>query len=209
MTQQTVYNAKREKVADLDLPDAVFSQPVKGHVLHQVVKAQLNARRAGTASTKGRSEVRGGGKKPWRQKGTGRARAGTSRSPLWRGGGVVFGPKPRDYTQRVSKKLRRQALVMALSGKMRDNEVLIVDSLGLERIKTRDFVQTLNALGLAGKSCLVVYDGADELIEKSSRNVPRVKTLRSEGLNVYDILKYENVVLLRAAAEKLAARLGA
>jgi large subunit ribosomal protein L4 len=209
MAQVSVYNAKREKVADIDLPEEVFNHPVKQHLLHEVVCAQLNGRRAGTAATKGRAEVRGGGRKPWRQKGTGRARAGSTRSPLWRGGGVIFGPKPRDYSQRPPKKVRRQALVMALSAKAQGGQLTVVDSLGLERIKTKDFLGALAALGLEGKSCLVVSEGPDEVLEKSSRNVPRVKVLRREGLNVYDLLKYENLVLLRPAAEKLAEVLGA
>lgn len=209
MAQIAVYNIKREKVADIEMPEAVVNSPVKRHVLHEVVKAQLNNRRAGTASTKGRSEVSGGGKKPWRQKGTGRARAGSSRSPLWRGGGVIFGPKPRDYSQRPPKKVRRQALLMALSDKAQSGQLTVVESLGLERIKTKDFLGALGTLGLAGKKCLVVYEGADERLEKSSRNVPGVKAIRREGLNVYDILKYENLVLLRPAAEKLAEVLGA
>jgi large subunit ribosomal protein L4 len=209
MAQVSVYNVKREKVADIELPEALLGQLVKPHLLHEVVKAQLNNRRAGTASTKGRAEVRGGGKKPWRQKGTGRARAGSNRSPLWRGGGVVFGPKPRDYSQRPPKKVRRQALLMALSAKAQDEQLTIVDSLGLERIKTKDFLAILGSLGLAGKKCLVVYEGADPMLEKSSRNVPGVKAIRREGLNVYDILKYENLVLLQPAVEKLAALLGA
>jgi large subunit ribosomal protein L4 len=209
MPQVAVYNAKREKVADLELPESVFNHPVKQHVVHEVVKAQLNSRRAGTASTKGRAEVSGGGRKPWRQKGTGRARAGSNRSPLWRGGGVTFGPKPRDFSQRPPRKVRKQALMMALSVKAQEERLLVVDSLALERIKTKDFLAVLAALGLAGKSCLVVYEGADERLEKSSRNVPRVKALRREGLNVYDLLKYENLLLLRPAAEKLAEALGA
>ena len=209
MAQVAVYNAKREKVADIDLPEAVFNRPVKEHLLHEVVKAQLNKRRAGTASAKGRAEVRGGGKKPWRQKGTGRARSGSTRSPLWRGGGVVFGPKPRDYSQRVPRKVRQQALVMALSVKAQGGQLTVIDSLNLERIKTKDFLGALSNLGLAGKSCLVVYEGADERLEKSSRNVPGVKAIRREGLNVYDLLKYENLLLLRPAAEKLAEVLGA
>jgi large subunit ribosomal protein L4 len=209
MAQVSVYNVKRERVGEIELPESVVNHPIKIHVVHEVVKAQLNGRRAGTAAVKGRAEVSGGGKKPWRQKGTGRARSGSNRSPLWRGGGVIHGPQPRDYSQRPPKKVRRQALLMALSAKAQGEQLLVVDSLGLERIKTKDVVAALKALGLSGQSCLLVCEGADEVLEKSSRNLPKVKVIRREGLNPYDILKYENLVLLKPAAEKLAEVLGA
>jgi large subunit ribosomal protein L4 len=190
-----VFNLQREVTGQLELSDAIFGVPVKTHVLHEVVVYQLAKRRAGTAKTKGRSEIRGGGKKPWRQKGTGRARAGTSRSPIWRGGGTIHGPQPRDYEMRVPKKVRRQALKMALSQKVLDDGFKVIDLLKLDRIRTKDFVALLNRFEL-GKT-LVVLPEPDENIEKSARNIPNVKVLRSEGLNVYDLLNYHAVILSR------------
>jgi len=173
--------------------------------LHEVVIMQLANRRAGTASTKGRSEVRGGGAKPYRQKGTGRARAGTRSSPLWRGGGVVFGPRPRNYTYKVPKKVRRQALKMALTSKLQDNALIVVDKLDLETVKTKPFVEVMGAL--RAKAALIVTDQKLENLELSSRNVPNVKVVRSEGLNVYDILKFQHLILLEPSVKQLEGRL--
>jgi len=185
----------------LELSDAIFGVPVKSHVLHEVVIYQLAKRRSGTAKTKGRSEVRGGGKKPWRQKGTGRARAGTSRSPIWRGGGIIHGPQPRDYLMRIPKKVRRQALKMALSQKVLDAAFKVIDQFKLDRIRTKDFVELLDRFEL-GKT-LVVLPEHDEIIEKSARNIPNVKVLRSEGLNVYDLLNYHAVILSRECVGRI------
>ena len=196
-----VYNLNSEVTGQLELSDAIFGVPVKAHVLHEVVVYQLAKRRAGTAKTKGRSEVSGGGKKPWRQKGTGRARAGTSRSPLWRGGGTAHGPQPRDYEMKVPKKVRRLALKMALSQKVLDAGFKVIDSFKLEKIRTRDFVDLLDRFEL-GKT-LVVLPEHDEIIEKSARNIPNVKVLRSEGLNVYDLLNYHAVVLSRECVSRI------
>jgi large subunit ribosomal protein L4 len=201
-----VYNTKREVVGQLELNDAVFAVPVKPSVLHEVVLYQLAKRRAGTAKTKGRSEVSGGGKKPWRQKGTGRARAGTSRSPIWRGGGIVHGPQPRSYVQRVPKKVRRLALKMALTQKLLDSQLTILDQLALERIKTKDFAAVLKQFEL-GKTLVVLPEG-DEMVEKSARNIPAVKVLRSAGINVYDLLNYHSVLLTRATVDKIEEALG-
>jgi large subunit ribosomal protein L4 len=201
-----VFNVNRDVVGQMDLNADVFGVPVKPHVLHEVVLYQLAKRRAGTAKTKGRSEVRGGGKKPWRQKGTGRARAGTSRSPIWRGGGTIHGPVPRSYAFQVPKKVRRLALKMALSQKLLDQEMTIVDSLGLERIKTKDFASILNRFELA--KTLVVLPASDEIVEKSARNIPKVKVLRSEGLNVYDLMNYHHLLLTREAIQSIEERLG-
>jgi len=196
-----VFNLDSEVTGQLELSDAIFGVPVKSHVLHEVVIYQLAKRRSGTAKTKGRSEVRGGGKKPWRQKGTGRARAGTSRSPIWRGGGIIHGPQPRDYEMRIPKKVRRLALKMALSQKVLDAAFKVIDQFKLDRIRTKDFVELLDRFEL-GKT-LVVLPEHDEIIEKSARNIPNVKVLRSEGLNVYDLLNYHAVILSRECVGRI------
>ena len=201
MPSVDVFNQNREVTGRLELSDAIFGVPVKPHVLHEVVVYQLAKRRAGTAKIKGRSEVRGGGKKPFRQKGTGRARAGTSRSPIWRGGGTIHGPHPRDYDMRIPKKVRRLALKMALSQKVLDAEFMVLDQFTLERIKTKDFAQLLNRFEL--RKTLVVLPDHDEVIEKSARNIPNVKVLRSEGLNVYDLLNYHAVILSRECVGRI------
>lgn len=201
-----IYSTNRDVVGQLELREDIFAVPVKTHVLHEVVLYQLAKRRAGTAKTKGRSEVSGGGKKPWRQKGTGRARAGTSRSPIWRGGGTIHGPQPRSYDMRIPKKVRRLALKMALSQKLVDKEMTVLDSLQLERIKTKDFVEILKRFEL--QKTLVVIDRQDETVERSARNIPNVKVLRSEGLNVYDLLHYHHLLLTRATVGKIEETLG-
>jgi large subunit ribosomal protein L4 len=194
-----------EKVSETNLADEVFDVPVKQHVLHEMVTMQLTNRRAGTAATKGRSDVRGGGQKPYRQKGTGRARAGTRRSPLWRGGGVVFGPSPRSYGYKVPKRVRRQALKMALTSKLQDKALMVVDRLDFEPVKTKRFVEVMVALKT--RQALIVTDRKIESLELSSRNVPDVKVLRSEGLNVYDILRFKNLILLEPSVKQIAERL--
>ncbi len=205
MAFQDVYNMDGVKVSEIDLMDEIFNVPVKQHVLHEVVTMQLANRRAGTAATKGRSEVRGSGKKPYRQKGTGRARAGSRKSPLWRGGGVVFGPRPRSYAYKVPKKVRRQALKMALTNKLQEHALVVVDKLDLETVKTKRFVEVLVALKT--KEALIVTDRELENLELSSRNVPRVKVVRWEGLNVYDILKFKHLILLEPSVKHLEGRL--
>jgi large subunit ribosomal protein L4 len=201
-----VYNTNRDVVGQVELREDVFGVPVKTHVLHEVVLYQLAKRRSGTAKSKGRSEVRGGGKKPWRQKGTGRARAGTLRSPVMRGGGTIHGPHPRSYEMRVPKKVRKLALKMALSQKVIDREITILDQLMLEQIKTRDFAAILGRFEL--EKTLVLVPREDEIIEKSARNIANVKVLRTEGLNVYDLLNYHNVILSRETVGVLEERLG-
>lgn len=201
-----LYDMNRSVVGQLELRDDIFAVPVKPHVMHEVVLYQLAKRRAGTAKVKGRSEVAGGGKKPWRQKGTGRARAGTSRSPVWRGGGIIHGPQPRTYDMRVPKKVRRLALKMALTQKLLDRELTVLDQLQLEQIKTRDFAALLNRFEL-GKT-LIVIPSQDEKVVKSARNIPNVKVLRSEGLNVYDLLNYHNLLLTRETVGKIEESIG-
>jgi large subunit ribosomal protein L4 len=201
-----VYDIERNVIGQLELSESIFAVPVKPHVMHEVVLYQLAKRRAGTAKTKGRSEVSGGGKKPWRQKGTGRARAGTSRSPIWRGGGTIHGPQPRSYEMRVPKKVRRLALKMALSQKLLDQGLTVLDKLELERIKTKDFAAILDRFEL-GKT-LLVLSRQDEKVEKSARNLSQVKILRSEGLNVYDLLDYHDVLLTQESVGKIEETLG-
>jgi large subunit ribosomal protein L4 len=189
-----VVNAKNETVDRCELPEAIFSAPVKPHLLHEVVRMQLAKRRQGTAETKGRSDVSGGGKKPWKQKGTGRARSGSSRSPLWRHGGTVFGPHPRSYEFGVPKAIRRQALLAALTSKAQAGAVRVLESLGLERPSTKAMAALLKGAGVAGKA-LVVLPARDETLEKSARNLPAVRVLTVQGLNVYDVLKADTLVL--------------
>ncbi len=189
-----VVNAKNETVDRCELPEAVFSAPVKPHLLHEVVRMQLAKRRQGTAETKGRSDVSGGGKKPWKQKGTGRARAGSTRSPLWRHGGTVFGPHPRSYAYEVPKAIRRQALLAALTSKAQAGAIRVLETLGLERPSTKAMAALLKGAGVAGKA-LVVLPARDETLEKSARNLAAVRVLTVQGLNVYDVLKADILVL--------------
>lgn len=201
MPSVDVYDNNREVVDRLDLREDVFAVAVNPHVLHEVVLYQLAKRRAGTAKVKGRSEVKGGGRKPWRQKGTGRARSGTNRSPIWRGGGTIHGPQPRDYTMNVPKKVRKLALKMALSQKLLDQELTVVDRFGLEQIRTRDLVRIIDRFQL--EKPLVVIADRDEIIEKSARNIPNLKVLRSEGLNVYDVLNHHTLVLTKDSVGRI------
>lgn len=202
-----VHNVKGKQISQVELAEDIFSVPVKSSVLHEVVTMQLANRRSGTAAVKHRSDVKGSGRKLFRQKGTGRARRGDIKSPLLRGGGVVFGPDGRKYTKKVIKKVRKLALKMALSSKVLENDLMVLDQLELGQIKTKDFVSVLNALKL--NNALIVTDNTNAHLELSSRNVPHVKVLRSEGLNVYDILKYRTLVLLEPAVKNIEGRLRA
>jgi large subunit ribosomal protein L4 len=202
-----VKNIKGKKVTTIDLVENIFNVPVKSSVLHEVVTMQLANRRAGTASVKHRSDVKGSQRKLFRQKGTGRARRGNIKSPLLRGGGVVFGPDGRNYAFRVPKKVRKLALKMALSTKLQANELMVLDKLELKQIKTKDFVDVINALNLT--NALIVTAEKNENLELSSRNVPDIKVLRSEGLNVYDILKYKTLILLEPVIKNIEGRLAA
>jgi large subunit ribosomal protein L4 len=200
-----VYDISRTKVGETTLRDDIFSIPVQGHIMHEVVTMQLACRRSGTASTKGRAEVRGGGHKPWRQKGTGRARAGSSRSPIWRGGGVVFGPKPRSYAYKVPKKVRRLALKMALSSKLANGQLLILDQYPYDAPKTKEFVKVMENLQI--DKALFITAGDDQVLTLSSRNIPYVQIMRTEGMNVYDILRYDYLVLFQPAISQIEERL--
>jgi large subunit ribosomal protein L4 len=194
-------------VIEPKLKEEIFGAKTRLHLLHQTVLMQLANRRAGTAATKSKGWVRGGGKKPWRQKGTGRARAGSIRSPLWVGGGTIFGPQPRDYSFRMPRKARKEALLSALSLKNRDGKIIVVDKLDLEEPKTKLMVKALAELKVT--SALIVISQPDEKIERSSRNIPAVKVLRVEGLNVYDLVRYEHLVLTEGALKLLEERLAA
>lgn len=205
MSTVNIVNTKNESVGEIDLNDEVFNREVKEYILHEVVRMQRAARRGGNACTKTRVEVRGGGRKPWRQKGTGRARAGTRTSPIWRGGGVTFGPKPRDYSFKVNKKVRQQAVAMALSARFQEGNLIVMDDFSLEAIKTKDFVGIMN--GLDVDNGLIITNDASENLTKSSRNVNGYKVLSSEGLNVYDILLHKKVILVQPVIESLEKRL--
>jgi large subunit ribosomal protein L4 len=203
-----VINQNGEKVDSVELDDTIFNVDVHKDLVQRVVVWQLAKRRSGTASTKTRSQVRGGGKKPWRQKGTGRARAGTSRSPIWTGGGTVFGPHPRSYAFSLPKKVRRAALRAVLTSKLRENLLTVVDKIELEAPKTKFFAATLNKLGLDATKTLFVTAEKDDALLRSSRNLYRVLMLPTEGINVYDLLRFERVVLLSSAVPKIHERLG-
>jgi large subunit ribosomal protein L4 len=196
-----VYDIENNRISEINLSDAVFGAEVNQDAIYEVVKMQMASRRMGTASTKGRSDVRGGGKKPWRQKGTGRARAGHSRSPIWRGGGIIFGPTPHSYSYKPPKKVRRMALISALSMKLKEEKMIILRDFPMDEIKTKKFREVIERFGLS--RALFVIDGLQPILEKSSRNVKEVKMVRSEGINVYDLLKYDHVVLLEPSIKKI------
>ena len=201
MTVIDVYNLQAEKTSQVELNDKIFSAPIRGDILHQVVVSQMNRRRSGSASTKGRSEIKASGKKIWRQKGTGRARVGDAASPTRRGGGVAFGPKPRKYIQKVPKKVRKAALAMALSDKFQSQRLVVVENFDLPQIKTREFVQVMKNFD-SGKA-LIVTEDKNENLEKSSQNVPGIKVMRYQGLNVYDILKHDHLFLVQSVITKI------
>jgi len=188
---------------DIELPDAIYAVPVNTYLVHEAVVAYQAAGRAGTHATKTRNDVRGGGKKPWKQKKTGRARSASIRSPIWKGGGTVFGPHPRDYTQGLPRRKRQGALRSVLSAKMRDGKLVVVDALVLEGPKSRDLIRTVRGLGIAG-SALLVDEPVNRNLELSARNVPGFKTARSTALNVVDLLRYDTLVLTTAALQKVA-----
>lgn len=201
MPNVALYDIKGQNIGDITLSETVFGQPVNAAVMHEVVVAHLANCRQGTQSAKTRAEVSGGGKKPWRQKGTGRARQGSTRSPQWRHGGVVFAPKPRDYTIRVNKKVKRLAMKSALSSKVEENEVIVFDALNIEAPKTKEMVKVLKAVD-ANKALIVLAD-KDETVERASANIEGVKTTLVGTLNVYEILKYEKLILTKASVEKI------
>ena len=201
MAKVSVYNMEGKEVEKIDLNDAVFGVEVNEHLVHLAVVQQLANNRQGTQKAKTRSEVSGGGRKPWRQKGTGHARQGSTRSPQWTGGGVVFAPVPRDYSFKLNKKEKRAALKSALSSKVAENKFVVVDELKFDGIKTKDFAKVLSNLKV--DKALVVISDNDENVVKSARNIATVKTASTETINVFDILKYDTVVVTKDAVNKI------
>ena len=197
MANVSVYNIEGKEVGTIDLSDAVFGVEVNEHLMHMAVVQQLANKRQGTQKAKTRSEVSGGGRKPWRQKGTGHARQGSTRSPQWTGGGVVFAPTPRDYSFKLNKKEKRAALKSALTSRVLENKFIVVDEMNFGEIKTKNFQNMLNNLSVA--KALVVLEDGNKNAELSARNIPSVKTARTNTINVYDILKYNTVVVTKAA----------
>lgn len=206
-TSIDVVSSEREKVGEIVVPPGIADQPPREHLLYEAVRAQLASRRSGTAATKTRSQVRGGGRKPWRQKGTGRARAGSTRSPIWVGGATVFGPQPRSYAYRLPRSARKTALRAALAHKLRAHALVVIDDIRFNQPKTKQMVDLLTRLEL-GDSVLLLLGEADVNVQKSARNLPGVKVLLSPGLNVYDLLRYRKVLATQAAVRQIAERLG-
>ena len=202
MANVAVYNIEGKKVGTLELNDAVFGVEMNEHLVHMAVVAQLANKRQGTQSAKTRAEVRGGGRKPWRQKGTGRARVGSSRSPLWIGGGVSFAPKPRDYSYRLPKKIRKLAMKSALTSKVNNDEIIVLDGLNISAPKTKEMINILSNLN-ADKKALIVMDERNDAVIKSARNIPGIKTTSVNTLNVYDILKYDKFIITKDAVQKV------
>lgn len=196
-----VYDLQGKKTFQVELNEEIFDVPIKSHVLHQVVVSQLLNRRSPNASTRSRSEVKSSGRKLWRQKGTGRARAGDAASPTRRGGGVAFGPVPRKFVRKVPKKVRKSALCMALTDKFQSDRLVVVKDFDLPEKKTRNFVQVMN--NFQANHALIVTEDKNENLEKSSRNLPWVKVMRYQGLNVYDILKHDHLFLVQSAISRI------
>ncbi|NPV74451.1 MAG: 50S ribosomal protein L4 [Pelotomaculum sp.] len=201
MPTVALYNTNGEQVGELALKDEIFGVEVREPVLHDAVVMHLANRRLSTHDTKTRSEVRGGGRKPWRQKGTGRARHGSIRSPLWRGGGIIFGPHPRDYSYSLPRKVRRLALKSALSAKVNSGDILVLDELKLDQPKTKEMARILNNLKV--DDALLVTAEKDEAVERSARNIPNIKPVQAAFLNVYDILAYDKLIMTRDAVARV------
>lgn len=201
MSTQAVYDINNKKVREIDLNDQVFNAKVNPTFFYDTVRSQLASNRQGTAATKNRTLVRGGGAKPWKQKGTGRARAGSRRSPLWRGGGTIFGPMPRDYSMSLPKKVRRAALWAAVSHKRQEGKLILLEGFPMEGFKTRQVLETLKRFEV--ENALIVTGDRQLFLERSARNLPGVSVVRHDSLNVYDILKHEHLILLSPAIEKI------
>ncbi|HBF2277958.1 TPA: 50S ribosomal protein L4 [Clostridioides difficile] len=202
MPKLNVLNVSGQNVGEIELSDSIFGVEVNGHVLYEVVKNQLANKRQGTQSAKTRAEVRGGGRKPWKQKVTGRARQGSTRSVQWVGGGVAFAPKPRSYKYTLPKKVRRLAMKSALSSKVQNSEVIVLDALNMDAPKTKEFAQILNNINAAKKALVVIADKNDNVI-KSARNIEGVQTALVNTMNVYDILKYDSFIITTDAVKKV------
>ena len=201
MAKVSVLNMEGKQVDEIELNDAVFGVEVKENLVHQAVLSQLANNRQGTQKAKTRSEVSGGGRKPWRQKGTGHARQGSTRAPQWTGGGIVFAPKPRDYSFKMNKKEKRIALLSALSSKVAESKIVVLDEFKLDEIKTKKFVEVMNNLKV--ENALVVLEGENKNVVLSGRNIPSVKVTATNEINTYDVLKYTTLVVTKAAVEKL------
>ena len=201
MAKVSVYNMEGKEVGTMDLNDSIFAVEINEHLVHMAVVQQLANNRQGTQKAKTRSEVSGGGRKPWRQKGTGHARQGSTRSPQWTGGGVVFAPTPRDYSFKLNKKEKRAALKSALTTVVNENKFIVVDEFKLDAIKTKDFAKVLTNLNV--EKALVVLDSNDKNVVMSAKNIPTVKTALTNTINVYDILKYNTVVVTKAAVDQI------
>lgn len=201
MSTLAVYDINHQKVKEIELNDRIFNAKINPSLFYDVVRSHLAATRRGTAATKNRALTRGGGAKPYRQKGTGRARAGSRRSPLWRGGGTIFGPMPRDYDISLPKKARRAALLSALSLKRQEGKLILLDGIPLEEFKTRKILEILNRFAV--EDALIVTDDKHIYLERSARNIPGIEVVRWGNLNVYDILNHEHLILLRPAVEKI------
>ena len=201
MANVSVYNIEGKEVGSIELNDAVFGVEVNEHLVHMAVVNQLANNRQGTQSAKTRSEVSGGGRKPWRQKGTGHARQGSTRAPQWTGGGIVFAPKPRDYSFKMNKKEKRIALLSALSSKVAESKIVVLDEFKLDEIKTKKFVEVMNNLKV--ENALVVLEGENKNVVLSGRNIPSVKVTATNEINTYDVFKYTTLVVTKAAVEKL------
>jgi large subunit ribosomal protein L4 len=202
MPKVALYNQNGEKIGEIELSDSVFGIEPNKHVLFEAVIMQRASLRQGTHKTKNRAEVSGGGRKPWRQKGTGRARQGSIRAPQWRGGGTVFGPVPRSYSYKLPKKVRRLAIKSALSSKVLENEIIVLDNLALETPKTKEMVKILNNLSVDRKA-LIVTDDVNENVVLSARNIPGVTVVTANGINVLDVLNHDKLVITKAAVEKV------
>jgi len=205
MATITVFDQLKKEVGSIDLSPEIFEVEVRPEILHFVVRAQLAAKRVGTHSVKTRAFVSGGGKKPWKQKGTGHARAGSNRSPVWRGGAVIFGPQPRSYEFKVNRKVRRLALKMALTSRLLEDNLLVLKGIDLPEIKTKRFAEVAKALGL--EKALIVFNEADNNLLLSARNLPGIKLLPADKLNAYDVLLYPKLVMLESAAVSVQERL--
>ena len=201
MAQVSVYNMEGQEVRTIDLADAVFGAPIKSHLVHQAVVLHLANMRQGTQKAKTRHEVSGGGRKPWRQKGTGHARQGSIRAAQWKGGGVIFAPVPRDYSFKMNKKEKRAAMLSALTSKVQDNDMIVLDELKFDGIKTKNMVRVLN--NLKADKALVVTVGRDDNVVLSGRNIPGIRMIPTDNLNVYDILKYKKLIVTEDAVKKI------
>ena len=201
MANVSVYNIEGKEVGSIELNDAVFGVEINEHLVHMAVVNQLANNRQGTQSAKTRSEVSGGGRKPWRQKGTGHARQGSTRAPQWTGGGIVFAAKPRDYSFKMNKKEKKLALLSALTSKVADNKIVVLDEFKLDEIKTKKFAEVMNNLKVS--KALVVLEGENKNVVLSGRNIPTVKVSATNEINTYDVLKYDTLVVTKAAVEKL------